>query len=131
MEEKESTVAENLPPGQVAFLGYLLRGASIRAAAKEIGIGERTARRWVATDRFRKALRAAEQAAVEDTVRRLTASGDLAVSTLQRLCSPDNPATVSRAAAADLLSIAPRLRAMSDLEERLRELEALVNGSED
>jgi transposase-like protein len=132
-QRTENTVqADRLTPKQGRLLDYLLQGASVRAAAQACGVSPRTAYRWLSRPKFQSALRAGQEQAMGDAVRRLDTSSSIAITTLRQLCSdPSTPASTRRAAASDLLLIPARLRAMGlaqTIEARIAELEGLAQG---
>src|ERR1700685_3080143 len=82
----ETETAEAPETGrQAAAIAALLAEASVSAAAKKIGVGEKTLRRWMELPAFKAAYRAARVDVVEGAAARLQRAAGKAVETLEAL----------------------------------------------
>ena len=116
-----------LPPKQERFLSAVLAHPTTTAAAVAAGVGLRTATRWLQNPAFQARLREAQAEALGAVVRALTAAASDAVQTLHdTLCDCTTPAAVKVSAARAVLELLLRLRESLDVEERLSELERLM-----
>lgn len=109
---------------QVRAIGALLTSRTIEAAAATVGCGEKTIRRWLATDQFAAAYREAARESAREATSALLAAQREAVDVLRQCLRDGTPATRVRAARA-LLELGVRVAA-EDLDERVRELEEEV-----
>jgi len=102
----------------------LLGSNSIRQAAANVGIGERTLHAWLTDETFKQALAAAETEMIGHVVRLLTGTALDAVAAL-RACLVDDYASHHEkiSAARVVLSALPQLKLMGDVEARLTRLE--------
>jgi len=75
----------------------LLTAPTVKAAAQQAGVGERTLRRWLTDPRFREAYRAASRRMLEDAAARLRAVAREAVDTLLAALQDDRTANRIRA----------------------------------
>lgn len=109
---------------QVAAISALLEVASIRAAAKQIGMSERTLHRWMLSPVFVAALREAEHAALSGAVRALSGDLDANFRLMRAVRDDSSQAALVRLRAAQVLDDSHRRwRELTVLEERLVELE--------
>lgn len=118
---------EHVTPRQAQGIDALLKSSSMRAAAKAIGISERTIFRWMQDPVFVAELRSAEGQAIGAAVRSL--SVDLAGNFgLMKAVRDDAtlPAIVRLRAAGQLDQAHRSWRELVTLEERLTELERMV-----
>jgi hypothetical protein len=107
----------------------LARGATLRDAAAEVGVGERTAtRRWADADFRRIVLRYRADMAGR-AVGELADGMSAAARTLRALLDCESPA-IQLGAARSLLEISMKAREALDLEERTRALEDRASKSE-
>jgi hypothetical protein len=107
---------------QERVLLALLDTPSIKAAAAATGVNEKTVRRWLRQPEFQAAYRAARRAVVEETLALLQRIGAKAVAALHKNLACEKPA-VEVAAAVAILDRAIRGVELSDLAERVEELE--------
>ena len=92
-------------------------------AARSIGVGESTLRRWLGEPAFCEAYRAARRQAVEVAIGTLQQAGAEAVTTLRRNMSETTPPAVQVRAAVAILEHAARGVELLDLAERVAALE--------
>ncbi len=112
---------------QRALLLALTEGCTVEQAAKIAHCSERSAYRWVKLPAFQEALAQAQQEAFRKRIQQLRAGVGLALSTLEKhMYSPETPAALQIRAAQIWLDTAFGASALLAVEERLRELEALV-----
>ncbi len=90
---------EQLTTKQQALLSAMLLGMSVEQAAKEAGVGERTAYRWVKELAFKEALAKAQQELFLEQLRLLKTGVKLAISTLARNMASNQPPNVQVQAA--------------------------------
>ena len=101
----------------------LLGQPTIGDAAKQVGIGEATMRRWMKLEDFLAAYRAARAQVVESAIAHLQAAAGQAVETLVGCLEAEGDSVRLRAAVA-ILDQANRGMELLDLECRLSALEA-------
>ena len=111
------------PTGDVDLVLALAEGASVPEAAERGGLSERTVYRRLEDVEFRRAVSEVRSRVFDAAVGRLAALAARAVSTLERLMLHGEPSVALRAAKT-ILEIGPRLRAFTELEERVAALEA-------
>lgn len=117
---------EKLSRKQEAAIAALLTEPTIEAAARSIGVGERTIRRWMQLDGFRAQYRQARQALVEGAVSELQRASGEAVRVLREVAAdPETPASARVAAARALLSEMYRGVEIIELDERIGNLEQM------
>ena len=115
-------MAENdTPAGEEELILALAAGASVRKAAEQAGISERTVYRRLADADFRRAVSEARDRLFDAARGRLADLASKAAETLERLMESDKP-SVARAAAKAVLVLGPRLRE-SEFDERITRLE--------
>ena len=112
----------NLTPSQSRAIAELLEpGATIQAAAASAHIGERTLRRWLERDDFRRAHREAASRIFDLAIARLRVMANRAVQTLGEALNGDATATQVRAALG-VIDFAAKVD-LDDLIERVEMLE--------
>lgn len=112
---------------QSRAIAALLEARDIRAAAVMARVGERTLFRWLAWPEFQAALRAAEQSAIDASLRRLAELSGAAVSTLKAVMANEDASPGARVSAANVaLGRLLDLREFSQFEERLKALEERI-----
>jgi hypothetical protein len=116
----------HLTPRQERAITALLTAPDQSAAATAAGIGRRTLTRWLATEEFRDAYRAASQRRLADAIGLLRATAADAVATLRTALASDNEHVKVRAAVA-LLEIAVKVDT-DELAERVAALENAEKG---
>ena len=126
------TEESELTPKQEQFIAALVAGNSIVVAAAAVGIGEKTAHRWLKQPLFQGVYKAAKQWAFDEALSELRDNVNLAIATLKRNMTNDEevPSTQVRAiqvrAATVWLAQAVQVHKMEELEARLQELEAAL-----
>ncbi|HWB07968.1 MAG TPA: hypothetical protein VG826_01900 [Pirellulales bacterium] len=100
----------------------LAAGATVREAAEQAGLEERTAHRRLADADFRRAVSRARGGLFAAALGRLAGLACKATGVLERLMASDQPSVARRAAKA-VLELGPRLRESTELDERLTRLE--------
>ena len=104
-----------LSPKKLKAVQLLVSGLSLREAAAQLGISDRTLRRWCKRPEFKVALQEAQREAWGHMVRRLRALGDQAVTTLKQVMQDANATPSSRVAAARcVIEAAARLTELTD-----------------
>jgi transposase len=104
--------------GEEELLLALARGATVRQAAEKTGIGERTVYRRLAEADFRRGVKEARDRMFDAARGRLAGLTDKATETLARLMESEKPSEALGAAKA-VLELGPRLRRVTELEERI------------
>lgn len=110
-------------PQHVLLALHIAVGTKIKVAAKKIGIGERTAYRWAATPGLRCRVSELRGQIVDRTVGRLARSSTKAADRLRKLVDDPDPAVQLQASKA-LLDQLAKLRAATELEQRISAIEA-------
>ncbi len=121
--------AKSSRPNQQQAIAALLSRKSIKAAALSINIGERTLQRWLTNPAFIQNLKRAENQLVESGIRQMLFLQEKAINALEDLLSSQNE-TVRRHAADDILTHMLKLRQIYQVEERLTELETMLDEHE-
>ncbi len=117
--------------GETALIMALASGQNVRDAAKAVGIGERTARRRMNDEGFRRELSIARDRIISEAVGRLTAASTNAVCTLEQLMSEAESETVRLSAARTILDKTVSMRENLELAERLARVEQILESRED
>ena len=112
--------------GEAVFVAALAGGRSVRDAARQADISERTAYRRLADPAFRRAVQDARSRIVAEATGRLAALSTAAAEALGRLLRAKSE-NVRLSAARAVLELQGRLRETEELEQRIAELEALSN----
>lgn len=115
---------DTLQPKQLKAITALLSQPTIRDAAKESNISETTLWRWLQEATFQSAYRQARRQVVEQAMSELQASCNAAVATLRRNLDC-GAANVEVSAAKTILDQAVKAIELTDMEERLAQLEQL------
>jgi len=100
----------------------LAAGRSVRAAARAVGVGERTLHRWRGDPAFQDHVRELQAEMLHCSVGRLSKAMPEAATKLRKLLASDSE-KVQLAAAAKLLENGLKLREQLDLAERVQVLE--------
>lgn len=120
--------SEPLTPKQEQLIAVLVSGVNIAAAAKAIGIGDKTARRWLKLPHFMLAYRKAQGDLFTDALQGLQGKIGKAISTLDRnMSSEETPASTQVRAAQIVLEQAIAIHKVSELEQKISELEQIIN----
>lgn len=114
---------------QEMAIAALLSCGSLKEAGAQLGVNERTLRRWLADPDFSEAYHEAQRGLLEQVLGRLTAACIAAVDALEANLSKPTPASTQVRAASAILSHALRAREMLELEERLIRLERQLEKS--
>lgn len=118
------SASDRLSRVQARALTALMCERTITAAATKAGCSERTLRRWLSSEPFALAFRAAARESVREATTALLACQLEAVSVLRAALVGGTPADRVRAARA-LLELGAKVTEI-DLDERLRQLEEEV-----
>jgi hypothetical protein len=110
-------------------MAALATGATLRAAAKAVGINERTARRRWADPAFQRQVRELRAVAVERASGRLSCNLMRAVNGLRQLLDAEGE-SIRLGACRAMLELGMKLRQEVDLEQRIAALEARAAASE-
>src|SRR2546429_1506803 len=96
---------EDLTPKQDQLIELLLAGVNVSAAARQLKIGDKTARRWLKLPHFQAAYKAAQRALFDQALTGLMNKVDKAIGTLDRNMDADinTPASTQVRAAQILL----------------------------
>ncbi len=108
---------------QARAIAALLTNPDINTAAADIGCNVRTLYEWLRQDVFRKALREAQAAVIEQAQGRLIAGQSAALDALEFLIRGAESEAVRRQAAMDWVNLMQRYRELGDIETRLLALE--------
>jgi hypothetical protein len=108
------------------LLMVLACGATVEAAARTVGVSDRTVYRRLKDAAFRRKLQDLRADMVQRTSGALTAAGAEAVRTLLGLLKEATPGSVRLGAARAVLEWGVKLRENVELEERLQALEGQV-----
>ncbi len=122
-----NAAADKLTAKQVKALVALLDCGEIKAAAKRAGVGEATLWRWLQEPGFQKSYRAARRALVETAISQLQSDCTIAVRVLREVAEDiESPASSRVAAARTILEQSVAAIQLTDLQERLEEVERLL-----
>jgi HEAT repeat protein len=108
------------------LLMTLASGATVEGAARSAQISSRTAHRRLADPEFRQRLRAMQTDMVKRVTAMLTAEALAAVKTLLALLRSSTSESVRLGAAKAILALASKAREITEITERIAELEALM-----
>ncbi|MCC7354529.1 MAG: hypothetical protein IT330_12335 [Anaerolineae bacterium] len=113
-----------LRPGQRRAIAALLAASTLAEAAQRAEVGERTLRRWLKQDDFRRALHQAQDQVLGQATRQSLAAMTDALDTLKGIMANPLVAAPARVTAArSILEHATRLYEATTLAERLAALE--------
>jgi DNA-binding transcriptional MerR regulator len=121
--KKSPKTSDFLTKAQTTAILKLLRGHSRGAIAKDLGINERTVRRWLQQPAFSAELRRQRQAVFNSAIARMHGSLELSVSVLQNAIAGQAVSTEQAAAVRTLLGAVQRFQENSGIEERVSALE--------
>ena len=113
-----------------AVLVALAAGKTVREAAAETGVGERTAHRWLADPQFRAELANARQEMIRQAVGKLADASSAAADELRRLLTDAESDAVRLRAAVAILDGLTKLREHVELADRVAALENAFHESE-
>ena len=120
-------MTENLTPRQRKAVETLLTTGDKSRAAEQAGVKRQTVYKWLKQPAFQEVLRVAEAEALQSLSRALARLGDKAARTLDRGMDADSD-TIAIRAADIVLQRLLQLRELVDLDARITELEAKING---
>jgi hypothetical protein len=122
--KNQASNSDGLTSAQVRAIEALLTLPSITAAAKTVGVTDRTLRRWLAEDGpFKGAVRQARADMLTHASARLAAACSAAADTLVELLDSEVRDEVRVAAARSILASAAKAEEVDNLAARLEELE--------
>ncbi len=116
----------SITPKQEHLLAVLMAGSSIVDAAAACNINESTAHRWLKEDAFQNAYQAARRAAFDETLLALMSGTATALKTLLEAMKNGEGYAVRIRAAAIWLEHAIAIHKVSEIEEQIAELRAIV-----
>lgn len=111
----------------LSLLVILACGATVEAAAKQLGISERTIYRRLEKPEFKQQIAEVRRDMLQRTAGSLTASGSEAVRTLIALLNEKRGENVRLGAARALLEMGIKVREAAYLEDRVLQLEEEVS----
>jgi lambda repressor-like predicted transcriptional regulator len=112
------------------LLTALASGLSLQQAALKAGISISTARRRVADDAFKAELTRLQDEAIASARAVLLDNSTIAAATVASLLSQKWPPSVRLAAARTILEMGPAVQTARQIEDRLAEVERLLNPPE-
>jgi HD-like signal output (HDOD) protein len=119
-------------PKKEAAIAALLTQRTSEEAARSIGIGPATLRRWQKDPEFAAVLRAARKDAYRQTIGRMHHLSSAAVSTLGRVMLDEKTPPATKVRAADsILNHTAKAIEIEELDARLTELEAATEANKD
>lgn len=119
---------EKLSRNKEKAIAALLLKPSIPAAAKAVGIGERTLWRWLKDQQFKRAFKEARREVVRQAIAHVQAGLSEAVNTLKEIINDiDAPASARVSAAKAMIAMSLKAIEVEDIELRIEALEAQVN----
>ncbi len=113
--------------GDSTLVLALAAGTTVKEAAEQVGVGERTVYRRLEDAEFQRRVAAARSEMLSRGVGMLADATTEAVSTMRKLLAAKSE-SVQLAAARAILELASRLRESVELEQRITELEQQANG---
>ena len=124
-----SYFSSQLTRNQKRAIASLLENRRISDAANAVGLSERSIYRWLTDPSFTFALRSAELAAISEAVRTLIVDLMLNHETMRVIRDNENESAYVRLRAAQILDNSLlRWRGMQNIEDRLVNLESIING---
>lgn len=121
---------QQLTPKQQQLIELLLAGLNIAAAARQLKIGDKTARRWLQKPDFKRAYRAAQHDLFRDAMQELHGLIPKAIKTLERhMTGDDTPAGYQIRAAQLILEQAQatdKAGELEDMRDKITQLEQLI-----
>ncbi len=124
-------VGQKLTPKQERALVALLDCGVIKEAAKTVGVNEATLWRWLQIPEFQSRYRAARRQLVETAIAQLQSDCTIAVRVLREVAEDKEAPSSSRVAAAKtIIEQSVSAIQLTDLQERLEEVERLLQEQE-
>jgi len=122
-----SNAPENLSPKQEEAIIALLNCPTVKKAAEQIGVNERTLHRWMDEPAFSKAWRHARRQAFSHAISLTQQYAPAAVATLTKTSTdPSAPHSARVSAATALLKFSRESIELDDLAERVQAIEQQV-----
>jgi hypothetical protein len=119
---------EKLSRNKEKAIAALLLKPSIPAAAKDVGIGERTLWRWLKDRNFKRAYKEARREVVRQAIAQVQAGLSKAVKTLKNIIDNENAPPSARVSAARvMIDMGLKAIEIEDLESRIEVLEAKLS----
>lgn len=118
---------ETLSPIQIRAIRALLECRNVKVAAKNIGIGRSTLQRWMQSEVFLAALRAAETELIDSTSRSWLAGVESAMTVMYEVMTQGDENSIRLKAAIAWVDNAVKWRELNDLELRVKALEDRYN----
>ena len=116
--------------GDSPLVAALAGGATVRDAARQAGVSERTVYRRLDDPEFSRGVTEARAELVTRAVAMLAEAGTEAVRTLRALLADGTPPAVRLGAARAVLELGTKLRESEELEQRLATLEGQLGADE-
>jgi DNA-binding NarL/FixJ family response regulator len=123
LRERNREMTTKRQQRQQVLLNTLACGATVAVAAKQAGVTERTAYRYLADPAVRQELDALQDETNQRAAARLQSTATQAIKTLLEAQNSDAPASVRRTAARRLLELGQRYREAITIEKRVTDLE--------
>ena len=121
---------DDVTAAQAQAIAALMTKPSVRAAAKSVGVGERTLYAWMKQPAFRRHFRDARKAVVDDSVLRLQKLTGAAVDAFKRSLACGIPAIELRAAQL-VLGTAIEVQGLQDMADDLADLNLKMDAAMD
>jgi hypothetical protein len=123
----DPTTIDTLTPRQWKALGALLVAPSIRQAAIDAEVPEKTLHNWLKSSKFEAAYRDARREAVRQSTARAQSAASAMVAVLIRIATKDTARDADRiSAASKVYDIAFKGVELEDLRNELEQLQALI-----
>lgn len=119
-----------LPGKQARAIEALLTCATVRAAAEQAGVPERTLFRWLGEDAFSNELATRRREIQKQVLSSITEHAESAIRELAELATGSESDHVRRAACKDILETCLKVQAQLDTDERLARLERILENAE-
>ena len=117
---------EQLTPRQIKLICILAENPNIKSAAEQAGVGRTTAHRWLKESAFQEELARQRHSVLKDAMNSVQSHTTRAVEELVKLMDSSNE-WVRRQTCKDILNYSLKIRAIEDVEKRLRVLEQAMN----
>ncbi len=128
--DQEQAQEQELTPKQDKLILCLLAGLTIEASAQQIGIGDKTARRWLKLPHVKQALHQAKQELFSDALDELRSGVADAIKTLKSVMTSEETTAASRVRAAQIwIEQAVELHKVAELEQKFSLLEEYLKAS--
>jgi hypothetical protein len=122
-----SNAPDNLSPKQEEAIVALLNCPTVKKAAEQVDINERTLHRWMDEDDFSRAWRKARRQAFSHAISLTQQYAPMAVATLTRIANDQNaPHSARVSASTALLKFSRESIELDELAERVHDLERQI-----